>query len=400
MNKQRASITLMIILIILLAFSFGWVAAQEPEPRQLPQSPESLDVTSRYIPIQGRLTQLSGTAIDGDIQMTFRLYTRYSGGIALCEKTRTVQVYDGLFNTYFDGTGCSIDGRPLYLGIQVGEDDEMQPRQYIDNVPIAWTLRPGAVISDTRGSGSILHIENWGVAGRGFRSYAMDDGSINYGIVGASRSSTGYGGFFYNTGGGVGLYASTDAAGGVGVVAKGFDSGPDLILGSNADTTVGDNGILSSDPDLASSDIIIKSNDTIRLDLDNDNDGEDADFEIRNKDDALIFNVDESGAVTFGAEKVVSFPRPAYNSGWINMSTGSNQTLNHDLGANQENYVVDFNCKSGGAGINNWGVGGDANSPDYYGGWWSDLTSSQITIHRWSDDTDCVEIRVRIWIYP
>jgi hypothetical protein len=72
----------------------------------------------------------------------------------------------------------------------------------------------------------------------------------------------------------------------------------------------------------------------------------------------------------------------------------------HNLGGDEDNYVVDLTCKNGGGGINNWGVGGDANSTEYYGAWWSDLSTSAITIHRWDDDTDCPSVRVRIWVYP
>ena len=424
MNKKKVTIISVITLGVLMALTFGWVAAQEPEPRQLPQSPASPDIPSKFIPIQGRLTDSGGIPVaDDTYNMTFRLYGQFSGGTPYCEHTRLVIVEDGLFSTYFDGTGCAIDGRQLYLGVQVEDDPEMDPRQYIDTVPIAWTLRPGAIISATRAGNSILHIENWGTSGRGFRSYAMDEGSTNYGIVGASRSSAGYGGYFYNNGGGIGLYASTNSASGVGIVAKGtgggvglhastdaasgvavlaegVDSGPDLVLGSNANTGTGDDGVITSDPSLVSSDIVIKSNDTVRIDLDNDGNGEDADFEIRNKDDSLIFNVDDSGAVLYGGEDIIAFPRPAYNSNWIPMAQGTNHTLTHGLGGAIDNYVVDFTCRSPGEGINNWGVGGDVNSPESYGGWWSDLTTTQITIHRWNDDTDCIDIRVRIWMYP
>jgi hypothetical protein len=401
MKIKLLSIMFILVVGVLLAFSFGWVAAQESGSRQYPQSPDVPEGTSDYIPIQGRLMDSDGVLVsDGSYQLTFRIYGQYSGGTPFCERSRIVSVNNGLFSTFFEGTGCSIDGRQLYLGVQVEDDPEMTPRQYIDTVPIAWTLRPGAVISDTLSGTSNLHIENWGTGGRGLRSYAMDQSSVNFGIVGASRSPNGFGGYFYNNGGGVGLLAFTDASSGVGVLARGVDSGPDLILGSNADTTLGDDGILSSDPELSSSDIILKSNDTIRLDLNNDNDVEDADFEIRNQDDTLIFNVDDSGAVVFGGAGIAAFPRPAYDSSWIPMSTGTSQTLNHNLGGDEDKYVVDFTCKSGGEGINNWGVGGDVNSPEAYGGWWSDLTTSQIIIHRWDDDTDCVDIRVRIWMYP
>jgi hypothetical protein len=82
----------------------------------------------------------------------------------------------------------------------------MTPRQPIYAVPYAWSLRPGAVMSATIASGPLLHLENWSTTGRGLRSYAMAESGANYGMVGASRSSDGYGGYFYNNGGGVGLW--------------------------------------------------------------------------------------------------------------------------------------------------------------------------------------------------
>jgi hypothetical protein len=301
-----------------------------------------------------------------------------------------------------NGADCKIDGRMLYLGVQVEDDPEMTPLLFVDNVPYAWSLRPGAVISDNLSGSSILHIENWGDSGRGLRSYAMAESGSNYGVVGASRSPDGYGGYFYNNGGGVGLFGQSNAASGAGVKAQGVDSGADLVLGGNVDTSAGDDGILSSDPAYVSSDIIIKTNDTLRVDLDNDNNGEDADFEIYNGANTLIFNVDESGVVTHGGAGIAAFPRAAYDSGWLSFSHPENRTLTHNLGGNTDNYFVDLTCRitSGGAGVNNWGLGGDANNTDYYGSWWSNLTNTQITLHRWDDDTDCPQLRVRIWMYP
>jgi hypothetical protein len=65
----------------------------------------------------------------------------------------------------------------------------------------------------------------------------------------------------------------------------------------NADTGGGDDGRIHSDPYYLSSDIVLVTNDTIRIDLDDDGDGEDADFEIYDKDNNLIFDVDDSGEV-------------------------------------------------------------------------------------------------------
>ena len=74
----------------------------------------------------------------------------------------------------------------------------MTPRQPIYPVPYAMSLKPGAVISGTR-SDAIVHIENSNSSGRGLRAYATDTSGTNYGVIGASKSPDGYGGYFYNT---------------------------------------------------------------------------------------------------------------------------------------------------------------------------------------------------------
>jgi hypothetical protein len=198
--------------IFLLAFAVGQGRAQEASPESgRAVSPEAPSASSDYIPIQGRLTDASGNPLNGSYTVIFRLYETYEGGTALCEDSRNVQVNNGLFSYYFKGCTAALDGRQLYLGIQVGSDAEMTPRQYIDNVPYAWTLRPGAVISASLGSIPNLHLETWSTNGRGLRAYAMATTGTNYGIVGASRSPDGFGGYFYNNGGGVALYGHTSS---------------------------------------------------------------------------------------------------------------------------------------------------------------------------------------------
>jgi hypothetical protein len=127
----------------------------------------------------------------------------------------------------------------LYLGIEVGSDGEMTPRQPIYAVPYAWSLRPGATISSTIGSDAIVHIENWSSSGRGLRAYAMSATGTNYGVVGASRSPDGVGGYFYNNGGGDALLAeSLSNTGGDGVQAEANSvSGRGLYAANNANGT-------------------------------------------------------------------------------------------------------------------------------------------------------------------
>jgi hypothetical protein len=171
------------------------------------------------IPIQGRLTDSGGNPLDGTYDVTFRLYDHFSGGTLLCEDEDSVDVVGGLFTTHLSFcTSSDIDGRPLYLSIQVGSDPEMTPRQAIYPVPYAMSLRPGAIISDTT-SNAIVHIENWYTTGRGLRAYAMSESGTNYGVVGASRSPDGYAGYFYNTDDGVGVHGQS--AGGYGLYGQG-----------------------------------------------------------------------------------------------------------------------------------------------------------------------------------
>jgi hypothetical protein len=195
--------TVALAALLALALTAGLTQAQEPaaEGDARGAAEAAANVYGR-IPIQGRLTDASGNPLpDGSYYVTFSLYDASTGGSVVCDQSMYVSVENGLF--YDEITNCSsldIDGRQLYLAIEVEDDGEMTPRQPIYPVPYAMSLRPGAVISSASlGSNAALHIENWGPEGRGLRSYAMDTSSANYGIVGASRSPDGMGGYFYNT---------------------------------------------------------------------------------------------------------------------------------------------------------------------------------------------------------
>jgi hypothetical protein len=211
----------LLAIVFLLAFAVGQGQAQEGRLVENNSSPGAVEEkVGPYIPVQGRLTDASGNPLNGDYDMTFRLYAVLSGGTELCHDTNVdVHVDQGLFNSEIWGTCPSvIDGEQLYLGIEVESDGEMSPRQPIYAVPYAWSLRPGAVISGTQSNDAILHIENWGAGGRGLRAYAMTTTGANYGVTGASRSVDGYGGYFYNNGSGVGLKAFTNSELNFGIV--------------------------------------------------------------------------------------------------------------------------------------------------------------------------------------
>jgi hypothetical protein len=209
MEKRFSRHWRLCILVFLSTFTFGLSNAQ---------------ARSSYIPIQGQLTDANGNPINGVYNLTARIYDVYTEGSPLCEDAIVVTVNKGLFSTNLNMQGCSaLDGRTLYLGLQVNTDPEMKPRGFIDNVPMAWTLRPGANISGDIGGDAILDIDNTSPTGRGLRAEALATAGVNYAVIGASRSPSGYGGYFYNNGGGVGLFGQSDTgpaivAGGTGII--------------------------------------------------------------------------------------------------------------------------------------------------------------------------------------
>lgn len=221
--KRKSMLFGMLVLGLLLAVAVGMTQAQGPE---LPEGEAVLTpgsvaaAVSGRIPFQGRLTDASGNPLDGTYDIRFALYDAATEGTAVCSGTDySVPVDNGLFSSDVWCGFNSITGQQLYLGVKVEDDAEMTPRQPIYPVPYALSLMPGAFISATLSTNAILDIENWGSTGRGLRSYAMSQTGANWGVVGASRSPDGHGGYFYNNGGGVGLRGESNT--GVAIQATG-----------------------------------------------------------------------------------------------------------------------------------------------------------------------------------
>ncbi len=171
-----------VLTVLLLALAVGLSQAQEPPPPTPVAPAEEIGiegdvgieaVVANVIPIQGRLTDAGGNPVaDGEYSITASLYNVPSGGTALCSDEDSVSVANGLFNMYIHScTADGINGQELWLGIQVGTDAEMTPRQPIYPVPYAWSLRPGAIISNTAISGRGLEV--WSAAGGGAAGTAL-----------------------------------------------------------------------------------------------------------------------------------------------------------------------------------------------------------------------------------
>jgi hypothetical protein len=201
------------------------------------------------IPIQGRLTDANSNPLNGVYDITFRLYEDSLGETLVCDDTNSVTVEKGMFTSLIYGNcwSGSFDGSTRYLGIKVGSDQEMRPLQTLYAQPTAYSLFPPAGIQGNENEDAILDIENAGETGRGLRAYAMSETGVNYGVVGASRSPDGKGGYFYNTGSGVALHSVSDGvsfiAGGSGVIQSTAQStlwisGNGIRKYLNSDTTI------------------------------------------------------------------------------------------------------------------------------------------------------------------
>ena len=103
---------------------------------------------------QGYLTSPSGAAVNASVPMVFKLYDAVTGGNVLHTETQpTVVVSNGIFNVVL-GTTTALTASfagPYWLGVTVGADPEMTPRQPLTSSPYA--LR--AVVSDYLTAGAM-----------------------------------------------------------------------------------------------------------------------------------------------------------------------------------------------------------------------------------------------------
>lgn len=158
--KRKWILVSMSLVVLLLTVGVGLSQAQEPPPPDdddLSAVEVDAAVMNDVVPIQGRLTDASGNPVpNGNYSITASIYDVATLGVARCTDTDTVTVTNGLFNMNMDScTASDINGDQLWLGIKVGADDEMTPRQVLNAVPYAWNVRPGAII---KGAESYLFV--------------------------------------------------------------------------------------------------------------------------------------------------------------------------------------------------------------------------------------------------
>jgi len=100
---------------------------------------------------------------------------------------------------------------------------------------------------------------------------------------------------------------------------------------------------------------------------------------------------------------------PNWDSHWVALALVTATTLNHNLGGNADDYIVDMQYRSSGNGVNqrcyngmdfgsNPGPG--HNPDDRVGTYWRSLTNTKITLYRRAEDDYSPEVRIRIWVRP
>jgi hypothetical protein len=99
----------------------------------------------------------------------------------------------------------------------------------------------------------------------------------------------------------------------------------------------------------------------------------------------------------------------AYDSGWVGLAQDAAQTLNHNLGGNADDYLVDMIYDAGAGsfdGVNARYFGGmDIGSKptaghavdDRTAAYWRTLTNASIVVYRRPEDDYAPQVRVRIW---
>ncbi|MFV9676167.1 MAG: hypothetical protein ACNYVW_00700 [Methanosarcinales archaeon] len=207
--------------VAVIAIAVSGAAPGVSEDKNVESSVDEIAITSDVpssINYQGRLTTSAGEPLSGTYNMTFRLYKVASGGNILDTDMHSVEVTDGLFNTAIGFNHDFFDGKDLWLGIAIGSVTEMTPRQELIAVPYALSLRPGANII---GSALVaLRAESSHIGGKGLFGSVTSESGLTYGVVGSSKSPDGYGGYFYNNGGGTGVYGHGGKYGGDFTVKK------------------------------------------------------------------------------------------------------------------------------------------------------------------------------------
>ncbi len=138
----------------------------------------------KLINYQGKLTAPGGMPVtDGNYNITFKLYTQPTGGSATWTETSSLPVSNGLFNIILGSViALNLDfNQGYYLGITVGSDPEMTPRQQLTSVGYAITANNAGTATYALSANKHYIGESYG---GGIVFYVYDNGQ--HGLISAT----------------------------------------------------------------------------------------------------------------------------------------------------------------------------------------------------------------------
>jgi hypothetical protein len=359
---------------------------------------------------QGQLTDDAGNPLNGTYDMEFQFYDSATGGsqVGGTITKNDVQVDNGLFNVKLDVNQADFNGQGLWLGVIV-EGETLSPRQEILPVPYALSLKPGATVHNTAGVGIRGQSDNddgvVGTTGASDKSGVFGNSQVGTGVTGRSEAVSGYGvagtatagngrGVYGNALGenGVGVYGRSDLGRGVEGHTTSDSEWVPAIYGKNVGAGDGVYGWSQNRHGIFG---VTSSQNPDHAGVYGTNNG--AGPAVKAEGDLVV-----TGAYRgdIGPNGGAPFPRPAYDSGWVDINPGQWITFTHNLGGNPDNYVVELlqqEIPGYAWGINNRGIGTD--TWDGIGACWGRLTNAQIEVYRASDDYAADKVRIRIWVY-
>jgi hypothetical protein len=428
-------------------------------------APRVAQSVPELINYQGELTDSAGSPLNGTVSIVFKIYNLQTGGTTLWQETHnTVQVNEGLFSVLLGSISpfpaTLFEGDSRWLGIKVGSDPEMTPRSRIASV--AYAIRAQSAEEATTASyaataGSAPADEDWDVngtnvyipsgnvgigtnsptaplhvyknTGEANATVEADSGNavleldgadtyVNFQRYGADRGKVGYqtaGDYLYLYKGG--YVVVKDGKLGIGTtspdsllhvkMASGnpeakieTDSGEvDLILdgtSGNQTVTFQQNGSFRGSVGYDTTNGYLFFWEGGKVVVDN--------GKLGVGTDSPTETLEVNGSVKVTGRCYGTFPRPAYDSGWVSLSASQSKTLTHNVGGNVDNYVVDMSIKDAqDTGINNFYYGIDRSNRldvvELRGAYYANLTSTQINVGRGISDTTADYVRIRIWTY-
>lgn len=201
--------------------------------------PSALIAGDKQFHVQGRLLDGSGAPLVGTPAVTFSLYQDPGGGAPAWQETRTLVLSSGLFNVPL-GQSATLDNllfdRPYYLGVKVGGDPELTPRQ-----PLAATAYALGSLGDFHAAKNLSVAGRMEVQGPVKLAPANSTDNASPALVGLLGDDFGYSGQYLNQYA-FGFYHYNEGQGpGMNAYVSGF-YGVDLFTGGQSRLRIGSDG--------------------------------------------------------------------------------------------------------------------------------------------------------------